>query len=146
MSDLLTKTTPSTNGVVKIARRGRAKFQFGDDDQPFEVDVLAVYDQWYVVNWQLRDIDEKGDGVVPNDKQDEFGQNRLNFAQAVVNSAYESQQLGAAPVLCRAEAEAFIDEISKKAAELRNFTVSKKDTPSSQPDSTGESARINFSQ
>ncbi len=145
MSDLLTKTTPSANGVVKISRRGLAKFQFGDDDAPFEVDVLAVYDQWYVVNWQLRVIDEKGDGVVPTDKQDEYGQNRQTFAQAVVNSAYESQKLGAAPVLSRAEAEAFIDEISKKAAELRNFTFAKKDTPSSPQESTDQE-RINFSQ
>lgn len=145
MSDTFTKLSPSANGVIKITRRGVAKFQFGDDDAPFSIDILAVYDQWYVVNWQLRVIDEKGDGVVPTDKQDEFGQNRLDFVQGLVNSAYESQGLGNAPVLCRAEAEAFIEEVGKQAMELRNFTFGKKEPPSSPQESTDQ-ARINFSQ
>ena len=141
-----TEVKPSLNGVIKLSRRGLVKFQFEDDQPVFAVDVLAVYDAWHEVNWQLRILDEQGMGIVPNDKQDEFGQNRLNFVQATVNDAYARLEMPvAAPQLTRAEAEAFIEEITKKAAELRNFTYGKKDTPSLPQEST-DNQRINFSQ
>jgi hypothetical protein len=145
MSDLLTKTVPSANGVVRISRRGIAKFQFGDDDAPFEVDVIAVYDAWQTIMWSHLELNDKGEGILPNSKIEEYGQVRLDFVQSVVNTAY--QRLGGSPPdLSRAEAEAFLNEIAAQKEVLRNFTGSKKETPSSAPESTGDSERINFSQ
>lgn len=137
----MTVTEPHTsmNGVIKIQRRGIVKIEFDAADGPIGLDVIAVYDQWSEIDWQLRDKD----GVLPNDKADEYGQNRLNFVQAVVNDGYAA--IGkAAPLLTRAEAFAFIEAIREEAKKLLNFTSPKKETPSSPQENTD--ARINFSQ
>lgn len=133
-----TQTKPSMNGVIRLnlPHRGRKKFSFSDDENDFfEVDVVAVYDAWYEVEWQLRDAE----GRLPNDKWDEHGQNRLNFVQAVVNDAYARQQKEA-PTLSRGEAEAFIMAIQKEASVLRNFFSPKSEERSSPPADSLESA------
>ena len=137
MTATLELTKPSVNGVIKLNRRGLAKFQFGDDEPIFEVDVIAVYDSWYEIEWQLRDAD----GVLPVAKWNEHGQNRLNFVQAVVNDAYGPTGKGA-PTLTRGEAESFIAAITEEAAKLRNFTKPKTEEKPSSPEST----EIRFSQ
>lgn len=134
------ETKPSMNGTVKIARRGIAKFEFVEGET-FAVDVIAIYDEWYEIDWLFRD--EKG--VLPRDKYNEHGQNRLNFVQGVVNDAYATLDGRQPPMLTRAEAEAFIVEIGRLAGELRNFFSPKKDESSSLPESS-EGTRINFSQ
>jgi hypothetical protein len=148
MSEPLTATQakPSLNGTVnKINRRGRAKFQFDDADEPFEVDVLAVYDAWCDVDMILRERDEtENTWVLPHNKSDEYGKNRLEFVQALVNDAYAKMNLPI-PNLDRAQAEGFIAAILEVAKTLRNFTSQKKETPSSPPENSG-TERINFSQ
>lgn len=136
----------STNGVVRINKRGLAKFQFGEDDaDPPEpvltLDVIAIYDAWYPVEWALRDKE----GVLTPDKQDEYGQSRLDFVQSVVNDAYKAASADApVPQITRAEAEMFLAEIVKKTRELRDFFSPRSETPSSSPGSSG--AEIRFSQ
>jgi hypothetical protein len=133
----------STNGVVRINKRGLAKFQFGEDEgEPvLTLDVIAIYDAWHSVIWELRDKD----GVLPNDKQNDYGQNRLNFVQSIVNDAYKKADANApVPTITRAEAEMFIAEITKKAEELRAFFYPPKETPSSLPGSSA--TEIRFSQ
>lgn len=146
MSVAVSEPHTSTNGIIRIPKRGRAKFQFGDDDasEPvIDVDVIEVYDAWSEIEWVLRDKE----GVLPNDKINEHGQNRLNFVQAVVNDAYAKvASKPAVPTISRAEAEAFIVEVSRKAKELRDFFLLKKDDPSSAPASTAPETEIRFSQ
>ena len=132
---------PSANGTIKLGRRGWAKIQLDDDSPVFNVDVIAVYDLWYEIDWALRDKE----GVLPNDKQNEHGQNRLNFVQQIFAEAYA--KIGhdsEVPQLSRADAENFIAKIREEAAKLRDFFSPKKDTPSSSPEST--QTEIRFSQ
>ena len=144
MSVAVKEPHTSTNGVIRIAKRGLAKFQFGDEDSTEPVltlDVISVYDQWAEMEWLLRDKD----GVLPNDKINEHGQNRLDFVQGIVNDAYgKIAEKPPVPTITRAEAEAFIVEVSRKAKELRDFFVPKKDEPSSVPINT--ETEIRFSQ
>lgn len=142
MNDTLTKQ--SMNGVLKIGKRGRAKFQFDEADEPFEVDIMAVYDQWCDIDMELRELNEDKKWILPPKKMNEYGQLRLNFVQAVVNDAYTAMQK-AVPTIDRAQAEGFIDLIVQEAARLRNFTLQKSDDHSSSPEPM-EGTRINFSQ
>lgn len=138
-----TKNAPSMNGVLKVHKRGRAKFQFGDDEPVIELDVIEVYDQWVEVLWALRDAE----GKLPNDKVNEYGKNRQDFVQAVVNTAYGLiAEKPPIPNVSRAEAEQFIKLVEEAAEELRNFTSPKKDAPSSAPASTAPAEEIRFSQ
>ena len=136
-----TQAKPSVNGSVKIMRRGRVKFQIGEGEPEITLDVIEIYDQWFEIDWALRDAE----GVLPVAKANEHGQNRLNFVQALVNDAYARQHKDApVPTLCRAEAEQFIMEVKRQAEELRNFFAPKKEPPSSVPENSEE--RVNFSQ
>lgn len=132
-------TTASMNGVIKIAKRSMRKFQFGDDQPVVEFDVIAVYDQWHQVNFALR-VKQDDDWIVPADKVDEFGLNRLNFVQALLNDAYPEGIV--APTLTRSEAEEFIKQVQNEAAELRNFIYPKSDETSSAPESTEQETRF----
>jgi hypothetical protein len=42
------------NGVVRISRKGTKKFAFGEEGQPFEVDVVAAFQGWIDVDKQFR--------------------------------------------------------------------------------------------
>jgi len=136
----------STNGVIRIARKGIVKFAFGEDGDEFPVDVRLVYDAWREVDWQLRN--EKGE--LPSDKWVEHGQNRVAFVQNVVNNAYAllTSKDGVdreIPQVSGAEAIAFIDFVYEEVEKVHNFFSPKKDEPSSSPASQPE-VRINFSQ
>ncbi len=132
-----TEVKPSTNGVFKIARRGRIKIEFEGSDGPFEIDVIEVYDQWVEMDWLLRDKE----GELPMAKWNEHGQNRLNFVQAVVNDAYA--KIGKAPpTLTRHEAQAFIVHIQQEVATLRDFLSPKKEETSSSLANTGQETRF----
>ncbi len=121
--------------VIKIAKRSVRQFQFGEDSEPIiEVDVIEVADQWHEINFQLR-VAEGDDWVVPPDKVNEFGVNRLNFVQAIVNAAYGDKT---APTLTRFEAEEFIREVVKETVSLRNFSLPKTAETSSAPESTAK--------
>jgi hypothetical protein len=49
----------ASNGVIKIARKGKKKFAFGEDGEPFEVDVVAAWQDWLNVDEPLRGEDDK---------------------------------------------------------------------------------------
>ena len=139
MNDNLEKMlAPSKNGVIKIGKKGRLKFQFDEAFEPFEVDAVAVFDAWFEVDWALREAD----GSLPNNKLNEHGQNRLAFVQGIINDAYAAMGVTSPPVISRGEAEAFIVEILKEVQALRDFFSPKKDEPGSSPGTT----EVRFSQ
>lgn len=120
-----------TNGVIRLPRKGRAKFEFDGSEGTIEVDVIDVHDAWYEVDWSFRDAE----GKLPNDKVTEHGQAKLNFVQAVINDAYAA--IGKEPPqLSRGEAMMFLAAISKEAEALRNFFSPSTSKSSSSPDST----------
>lgn len=138
--------TASLNGVIKIAKRSRRKFQFGDDEAvTVTVDIIEVVDQWHEVNFALRVLE--GDmWTLPTSKVNEFAVNRLNFVQAIVNDAYAAEHAGVTvPQLTRIEAEEFIRVVQLEAEQLRNFTLPKSAETSSAPESTADRG-VNFSQ
>lgn len=53
-----------SDGVIRIGRKGRKKFAFGDAD-PFEVDIVVATQQWFIIDDSLRPVDEDKDGNRP---------------------------------------------------------------------------------
>ena len=45
----------ANNGVVRIGRKGIKKFAFGEDGQPFEVDIVVAFQEWIGVDSGFRD-------------------------------------------------------------------------------------------
>lgn len=46
----------SSNGVIRIGRKGIKKFAFGDDPE-FDVDVVAAFQRWLIVDDGFRQVD-----------------------------------------------------------------------------------------
>lgn len=47
------------NGVIRIGRKGRKKFAFGDEGQEFEVDVVVAFQRWIEIDESFRDEDDR---------------------------------------------------------------------------------------
>lgn len=141
-----TAVQPSTNGVIKIARRGKVKFEL-EDGKPFELDVVSVHDDVIDLDWSFRDVDGQGNGVVPQAKRQEWKKAIHDFWQAVVNDGYAAMQYDVgAPSLTRAETEALAHAISEEVKKLRDFFLPKKDASSPSPSSTEAGSETRFSQ
>lgn len=54
----------SSNGVIRIGRKGIKKFAFGDN-KPFEVDVVVAFQEWITVDDNFRPIEENEEGNRP---------------------------------------------------------------------------------
>ena len=120
--------------ILRIGRRGKVKFAFGEEGEPgseaFFVDIVKVLDAWIDVDWQLRDAE----GKLPADKNEEYGQNKHEFAQRIVTEAYAAQHAGKVPPeLTRAEASEFLAYVSQEASKLRGFLPKPSETAQSSP-------------
>ncbi len=123
------KPRVSENGhqVIRIGRKGRKLFAFGEEGKPFEVDVVALHSEWVNVDRTFRD--EKGD--VPSDRLLEMNKTALEFVMAVGRQVDVDLS-----DISLAEALEFIKEITEEVHKLKDFFVPKfSDAPSS-PEST----------
>ncbi len=133
---------PSTNGTIKISRRGIVKFEF-EDGRPFELDVVAVHDDYVALDWSFRDIENK----IPKEKFQEWNRTTHDFWQACVNDAYAKASYDpGAPALSRGETDALHKLVVEEVKKLNDFFLPKKDEPSSLPTSTEAGTQIRFSQ
>jgi hypothetical protein len=48
----------ANNGVIRVGRKGKKKFAFGDDGAPFEVDVVVAFQQWIAIDESFREQSE----------------------------------------------------------------------------------------
>lgn len=126
------------NGVIRMARKGKAKFAFGEDP-PFEIDVREFWDEWFSVDHNLRD--EKGD--IPKESYMAYEQQKRAFVQTVVSGAYTNQIPGKdAPVLTRTEVDEFLARVREEVEKTRVFT----EVRSPGPQQSQESSAIRFAQ
>ena len=52
----------ANNGIIRIGRKGMKTFAFGEHGTPFEVDVVVVLQQWYVIDDNFRPMEEDAEG------------------------------------------------------------------------------------
>ena len=45
------------NGVIRVGRKGIRKFAFGDEGEPFEVDVVVAFQEWIRTDDEFRDTE-----------------------------------------------------------------------------------------
>lgn len=110
---------PSTNGtgIIQIGRKGMKKFQFGDDGQPFEVDVTQVWNDFISIADHFRGED----GNVPRDKADEH--NRAIAEYVADKSKMPVGELSLSEVL---EFQAVIMEEAEKLRDFFDVALRKK--------------------
>ena len=46
------------NGVIRVGRKGMKKFAFGEDGEPFNVDVVVAFQEWVGIDTIFRDRSE----------------------------------------------------------------------------------------
>ncbi len=94
-----------SNGVVRISRKGKKKFAFGDEGEAFEIDVVEVFQKWIGVDEQYRDEDRN----IPNVPK---------FHEAAVNFVKEISKY---PELSTSEALDFLARLREVYDELALF-------------------------
>ncbi len=126
------------NGVVRIARKGLVKFAFGDGPE-FQIDVIAVYDEW----WQA-DASMRTDGKLPTDKQVAWNETRRAFVQNIAAQAARKSDPACdwKPALSMAEVGEFMARLNDEVEKLRPFFAPTAGVPPSSPENTG----LRFSQ
>ena len=67
----------SSNGVVRIGRKGLKKFAFGEDGAPFEVDVVTTVQEWIGIYQQL----QGEDGLIANEVMPTYHQSAVAFTE-----------------------------------------------------------------
>lgn len=102
----------SSNGVIRIGRKGTKKFAFGDGE-PFEVDVVVAFQHWIGIDDGLRPPNEDDNGNRPIAVCDmpAFHQSAVGFA---------SEMSGCNDVTT-AEALDFIARLREQYNELADF-------------------------
>lgn len=47
-----------SNGVIRVGRKGKKKFAFGEDGAPFEVDVVVAFQAWMTIDESFREYSD----------------------------------------------------------------------------------------
>jgi hypothetical protein len=117
------------DGVVKIGRMGRKKFQLGDYT-PVELDVAETYQDWCEVDQTFRDEKQK----VPQDRVPAMNAAAWEFAaeKLGVGEAVRQNKLPVRSLITLAEALAFLKVLKREYDALTDFFgVDSSDEPSS---------------
>ncbi len=119
----------SSNGVIRLGRKGMRKFQLGDDDPIVEFDVVHVWNQWLEIDRSYRTGDS---GAVPPDKYPELNAALNKFACEMLQVKEMSD----------ADALHFQSQLNKEVDALLDFFGSRSEEKPSSPQST----RLTFSE
>lgn len=101
------------NGVIRVGRKGRKKFAFGEEGTPFEVDVVVAFQQWIAIDDTFRENQE--DRTIPTADMEAYHQAALNFVVGL--AGHNSNTDG----ISTAEALDFIARLSEQYDEVSVF-------------------------
>lgn len=96
----------SSNGVIRVGRKGLKKFAFGEDGVPFEVDVVVAFQDWIGIDEGFRDTD----GKVKTEDMPAYHQAAVGFTGGLSNT-----------VVTVAEALEFIAQLRDQYDDLAIF-------------------------
>lgn len=123
------------NGVIRIGRKGRRKFAFGEDGAPFEVDVVAAFQEWVCIDESIRDQFE--DRVIPNSAMPEFHAQAVAFATRLAGKLTDGP-----PTVCPAEAMDFIARLREQYDEVATFFHPRSRAERDSPDTSAVELRF----
>jgi hypothetical protein len=115
----------ANNGVIRVGRKGLKKFAFGDDGQPFEVDVVVAFQEWISIDDSFRQVEPDTDGnrPIPVERMPEYHDAAVNFVERLANKAWSEGADTPPPVveLTKAEALDFIARLRECYDDLAVF-------------------------
>jgi hypothetical protein len=120
----------SSNGVIRIGRKGIRKFAFGDDGPPFEVDVVVAFQKWIMIDDEFRstELNENGNRIIPLERMPEFHQAAIAFVEQLRGGPISGEGL-----ITTAEALDFIARLREQYDELADFfqprSLEERDSP-----------------
>lgn len=124
------------NGVIRIGRKGRRKFAFGEDGQPFEVDVVVALQEWICIDEQFRQNDARDIALAD---MVEYHHSAVVFAERCANSHLDEKTN-----VTTSEALDFIARLRECYDEVVVFFQPKSREKRDSPDSSG--AELQFSE
>ena len=131
----------ASNGVIRIGRKGVKKFAFGDDSEPFEVDVVVAFQQWIGIDDGFRPPmpDEDGNRSIATADMPAYHEAAVKF---VTDLALEGSQPDNFEITT-AEALDFIARLREQYDELAAFFRPKLREERDSPDTS--EAELRFS-
>lgn len=106
------------NGVIRVGRKGRKKFAFGEDGEPFEVDVVVAFQEWISIDDGFRDRTD--DRSVAIGDMAEYHNAARNFVERLANAPKTPEYKDVCEVTT-AEALDFIARLREQYDELSAF-------------------------
>lgn len=123
----------ANNGVIRIGRKGIKKFAFGDDGQPFDVDVVVAFQRWITIDDGFRptEVAENGDRSIPTSDMAEYHQAAVMFVAEI-----------SGVVVTTAEALDFIARLREQYDDLIVFFQPKLPQERASPDTSAVELRF----
>lgn len=125
------------NGVIRVGRKGRKKFAFGEEGAPFEVDVVVAFQEWIAIDEDIRDRYE--DRIIPVAAMPHYHQSAVEFAKRM---ATDPTAMHDVPDISTAEALDFIARLREQYDEVAAFFQPKSRDERVSPDSSDMELRF----
>ena len=110
----------ANNGVIRVGRKGRKKFAFGEDGAPFEVDVVVAFQQWICIDDQFREQSE--DRTIPTAAMQQYHAAAVEFVRSLaLGGVQEVDQSNPIYSITTAEALDFIARLREQYDEVAAF-------------------------
>lgn len=130
-----------SNGVIRVGRKGKKKFAFGDGE-PFEVDVVVAFQEWICADDEFRE--RYDDRTIPNGDMAAYHQAAVDFVKGLATN-FPSQVTGEKPPdITVAEALDFLARLREQYDELTDFFQPRSREKLDSPDSS--EAGLQFSE
>ena len=107
------------NGVIRVGRKGRKKFAFGDDGPPFEVDVVVAFQEWIGIDEQFREHSE--DRTISVADMPAYHQAAVGFVSNLATNPINGEYPEVYANITTAEALDFIARLREQYDEVAAF-------------------------
>jgi hypothetical protein len=144
----------TSNGVIRIGRKGLKQFAFGEDGAPFTVDVVSAFQDWIGIDEGFRTEDATNDDgepvkVIPTAAMPQYHQAAVDFvkglATPLVGRGMDEKGgllLPQPPNISKAEALDFLARLREQYDELAVFFRPKRREREESPGTSGAELRF----
>lgn len=137
------------NGIIRVGRKGKKKFVFGDDDtKAFTVDVVEAFQDYIGIDSTFRtEVREDGNKVIPTAEMPAFHEAVRQWAIGLATPKGGTQEDPVQrPDITAAEALDFAARLREVWNELQDFFVPKSPQKPESPGSSGVELRFSVEQ
>ena len=106
------------NGVIRIGRKGKKKFAFGESGEPFEVDVVTAFQEWVGIDDEFRERTD--DRSILTSDMAEYHRAAVDFAVRLAGNTVPVNDMPTSTITS-AEALDFIARLREQYDEVAVF-------------------------